>query len=139
MADEDDIAGLRTRLALAERRLADSQRTEAALRETEARHRLLIESWAQVEWETDADGVVVADSPNRRAYTGQGPEELLGHGWVDAIHPDDRAYAERQWAEATPTQGFVNAEFRLRAPDGGWRWTNVRAAPVRDAAGRIRK
>lgn len=101
MADEDDIAGLRARLVLVERRLADS--------------------------------------PNRRAYTGEGLEELLGHGWVDAIHPDDRAYGERQWAEATAAQGFVNAEFRLRAPDGGWRWTNVRAAPVRDDAGRIRK
>jgi PAS domain-containing protein len=53
MADEENIAGLRTRLALIEQRLAESLRAEAALRETEAWHRLLIESWAQAEWETD--------------------------------------------------------------------------------------
>lgn len=33
----------------------------------------------------------------------------------------------------------VNAEFRLRSPDGGWQWTNVRAAPIRGAEGRIEK
>ena len=45
------------------------------LHESEARNRLFSESWAQAVWETDADGVVVADSPSWRAYTGQTPEE----------------------------------------------------------------
>ncbi|GAA3267424.1 hypothetical protein GCM10020258_37650 [Sphingomonas yabuuchiae] len=112
---------------------------ERTLRESEARHRLLIGSWAQAVWETDPDGVVVTDSPSWRAYTGQTETEWLGYGWLDAIHPDDRAYAERQWREAMTIRGLVDAEFRLRAPDGGWRWTNVRAGPVLDAEGRIEK
>ena len=33
----------------------------------------------------------------------------------------------------------VNAEFRLRAPDGGWRWTNVLATPLLDTEGKIEK
>jgi PAS domain S-box-containing protein len=119
--------------------VTDRRRAEASLRESKARHRLLIESWAQAIWETDANGVVVADSPSWRVYTGQTLEEWLGYGWVDAIHPDDRAYAERQWREAIAARGLVDAEFRLRAPDGGWRWTNVRAAPVLDAGGKIEK
>ncbi|MBE7199344.1 MAG: PAS domain-containing protein [Parafilimonas terrae] len=114
-------------------------RVEATLRESEARQSLLIASWAQALWETDAEGVVVADSPSWRAYTGQTLEEWLGYGWLDAIHPDDRAYAERQWRAAIAARGLVNAEFRLRAPDGGWRWTNVRAAAVRNAQGAIEK
>ncbi len=112
---------------------------ECALRESEARHRLLIGSWAQAVWETDAGGVVVTDSPSWRAYTGQTVEQWLGYGWLDAIHPDDRAYAERQWRDAISARGFVDTEFRLSAPDGGWRWTNVRAAPVFNAAGQIDK
>lgn len=119
--------------------VTDRHRAEASLRENETRHRLLIESWAQAVWETDAKGLVIADSPSWRAYTGQSLEEWLGYGWLDAIHPDDRAYAERQWREAIAAHGRINAEFRLRAPDGGWRWTNVRAAPVLDAGGRIEK
>jgi PAS domain S-box-containing protein len=119
--------------------VANRARTEAALRESETRHRLLIESWAQAVWETDARGVVVADSPSWRVYTGQTLQEWLGYGWVDAIHPDDRAYAGQQWREAIAARRLVDAEFRLRSPDGGWRWTNVRAAPVLDADGKIEK
>ncbi len=117
----------------------DRRRARIAMRESEARHRLLIESWAQAIWETDANGVVVADSPSWRAYTGQTLEQWLGYGWLDAIHPDDRAYAERQWREAIAVRGLVDAEFRMRRPDGSWHWTNVRAAPVLDAAGHIEK
>lgn len=115
------------------------KRAETALRENEARQRILIGSWAQAVWETDAAGVVVTDSPSWRAYTGQTLDEWLGYGWLDAIHPDDRAYAERQWREAIAVRGLVNAEFRLRAPDGGWRWTNVRAVPVLDESGIVEK
>ena len=109
-------------------------RAEADLRESEARRRLL-----GAAWETDANGVVTADSPSWRAYTGQSLDEWLGYGWLDAVHPDDRAYAERQWRDAVAANRIVDAEFRLRAPDGGWRWTNVRAAPVLDAEGKIEK
>jgi PAS domain S-box-containing protein len=112
---------------------------DQALRASDARHRLLIESWAQAVWETDADGIVVADSPSWRAYTGQTLEELRGYGWLNAIHPGDQAYAEQQRREAIASRGLLNAEFRLRAPNGGWRWTNVRAAPVLDETGSIRK
>ncbi len=114
-------------------------RTEAALRESETRHRLLVDSVAQATWETDADGVVISDSPSWRGYTGQSLHEWLGYGWLNAIHPDDRAYAERQWRETVAVHGLVDAEFRLRVPDGGWRWTNVRAAPVLDPGGKISK
>lgn len=109
------------------------------LRESETRHRLLIDSWAQAMWETDPAGVVVTDSPTWRAYTGQTLEQWLGYGWLNAIHPDDRAYAEKQWRDAMAARSLLNAEFRLHAPDGGWRWTNVLAAPMLDPAGSIEK
>ncbi len=121
------------------RDITERRAGEAALRESEARHRYLIGSWALAVWETDADGVVVADSPSWRRYTGQTLDEWLGYGWLDAIHPDDRAYAERRWREAVAVRGPVDAEFRLRSPDGGWRWTNVRATPLLDAGGKIEK
>lgn len=119
--------------------VTDRFKAQAAIRESEARHRLLIGSWAQAVWETDAAGVVTTDSPSWRTYTGQTLEAWLGYGWLDAIHPDDRASAERHWCEAIAAHGLVDAEFRLRAPDGGWRWTNIRAAPVPRADGTIEK
>lgn len=119
--------------------VTNQRRSEERLRESEARHRLLIENLAQAVWETDSAGVVVTDSPSWRAYTGQTLDAWLGCGWLDAIHPDDRAYAERQWREAISTRSLVSGEFRLRAPGGEWRWTNVLAAPVLDEKGEIEK
>lgn len=132
-SDRDQV-----RVGLADREKQLSRALET-LRESETRHRLLIESWAQATWETDAAGAVVVDSPSWRAYTGQTEAERLGDGWLNAIHPDDRGYAERHWRESVAARQLVNAEFRLRAPNGGWRWTNVRAAPVLNEAGEIEK
>ncbi len=116
-----------------------SQQQAGILDGSAEHHRLLIESWAQAVWEADADGRVSKDSPSWRAYTGQTLEEWLGDGWLDAIHPDDRDHAWQQWRDAVTARRFLDAEFRLRAPGGSWRWTNVRAAPVLDADGHLGK
>ncbi|MGB9927006.1 MAG: PAS domain S-box protein [Methanosarcina sp.] len=116
-----------------------NKQAEEILRESEERFRLLIETVAQAVWETNAEGEAVTDSPSWRAYTGQTLEEWLGYGWANAVHPDDREYAERQWGEAVTANRNVNAEFRLKNPSGEWRWTNVLAAPIRDYEGRVSK
>jgi PAS domain S-box-containing protein len=106
------------------------ERAEAALRESEARFRSLVEPWAQAVWETAPDGLVVKDSPSWRAYTGQTLEQCLGNGWLDAFHPDDRERAARGWRKAVAARRPLDAELRLRHVGGDWRWTNVRAAPL---------
>jgi PAS domain S-box-containing protein len=119
---------------------ADVRRVaEQRLRESEERFRALVEPFAQAVWEADANGLVVTDSPSWRACTGQALEQWLGEGWIDAVHPGDRAHALRQWHDALRAATPLNAQFRLRSPHGEWRWTNVRAAPIRDGDGRIIK
>ncbi|WP_157063953.1 PAS domain S-box protein [Methylobacterium tarhaniae] len=116
-----------------------AQVAQARIDESEERFRGLVQGMAQAVWDADADGVVVADSPSWRAYTGQTLEEWLGYGWLDAIHPDDRAFAERQWQAAVAAGRNVDAEFRLRQAGGGWSWTNVRAVPLKGSDGSIRR
>jgi PAS domain S-box-containing protein len=103
-------------------------------------YRLLVESFAQATWETDAAGHLGADSPSWRAYTGQTFDEMIGRGWLNAVHPADRDYAEKQWREAIVGGHLVDAEFRvMHAASGGYRWSNVRAMPLRGPGGEIRK
>jgi len=120
--------------------ITERKRAEAALSESEERFRSLVQGFAQAVWETNPEGMVVADSPSWRAYTGQAIEEWLGEGWLNAVHPDDREDVHRQWREALREIRVANAEFRLKSAEGDeWRWTNVRVAPIFDPNGAIRK
>lgn len=122
--------------------LADRRRAaaETALRDSEQRHRLLVESVAQAVWETDADGVLADPSPSWCAYTGQAVAEARGDGWLAAIHPEDRALADAAWRAAVAAKRPMQGEWRLRhAVSGGWRWTQVRAAPVPGPGGTVRR
>lgn len=113
--------------------------TENKLRESEQRFRVLVEAISQAVWETDQHGMVVEESPTWLDYTGQAAGDAVGDGWLNAIHPDDRPAFERTWKNAVEFTRNLDAEFRLRSPDGSWRWTHVRAAPMRDADGNITK
>lgn len=120
--------------------LVERERVATELREAELRARTLVEGMAQAFWETDAQGNVVADSPSWRHYTGQALGQWQGRGWLEAVHPDDRAHASRIWADAVVQRRPVDAEYRLwHAANGNYRWTNVRAAPLLDADGAVHK
>ncbi|QGZ59360.1 PAS domain S-box protein [Paraburkholderia acidiphila] len=119
--------------------ITERKRVETECVDSEERFRALVEGFAQAVWEADAHGQAALVSPGWSDYTGQPGEEWLGEGWANAVHPDDRAYALRQWKDAIAAQRVVNAEFRLHVATGGWRWTNVRAAPIWNPDGTVRK
>jgi two-component system CheB/CheR fusion protein len=115
------------------------KRTETALRENETRLRDLLGLLALAVWETDAEGRVVTDSPSWRGYTGQRVEEWMGEGWIDAVHPEDRAEVLRQWKDAVAARSAIDLAFRLRSPGEGWRRSRVRALPLFNIDGTVRK
>jgi two-component system CheB/CheR fusion protein len=112
---------------------------QAGLQENERRFHALAEEFSQAVWETDAQGKVTSDSPSWRGYTGQTLDQWLGQGWIEAIHPQDRERALSLWREAVAARRMLDTEYRLRNPAGGWRRTHVRAAPLLNTDGSIRK
>jgi signal transduction histidine kinase len=58
-------------------------------------------------------------------------------GWLNAVHPDERAQTMAAWAEAD-ARGLFSVEHRTyHAAEGTYRWFQSRAIPVRDAKGHI--
>jgi PAS domain S-box-containing protein len=110
---------------------------EGALRD-EQRHRLLADSVPDPLWCSTADGSAIDYNRRWFDYTGQTPEQALGAGWVEAIHPDDRDSVRQWWRNNGETARSYRAEYRLRrASDGQYRWHQSQAEPVLDERGRI--
>ncbi len=77
--------------------------------------------------------------PSWRAYTGQTVEEVIGLGWLDAIHPDDRERTNQVWMEAVQTRSLYDVEYRIRGADGNYRYFQGRGVPILDEDGNIQE
>ena len=110
---------------------------QAHLEREEARYRSLVQAAADIVWTTPPSGELDADQSEWRAVTGQTVEESVGTGWLDAVHPDDRAETLRAWQHAVETRTEYRTEHRLRHADGSYRWMSVRGVPVLGADGEV--
>ncbi|EHM02195.1 PAS domain S-box protein [Acetobacteraceae bacterium AT-5844] len=135
-----DLAGaVMTELAMS-LRLRDLDAANAALRESEARHRALFEVSPQVVWFADAAGRLTYVNQHYAALVGLPAEQALGEGWLTSIHPEDHESVRAAWAEAVGRADGYEVEFRIRRrSDGSYRWHLCRGAPVHDAAGRVER
>jgi PAS domain S-box-containing protein len=106
-------------------------------RHNSQRYESLVGAYSDFVWICDAEGRLVEDIPWWRTFTRQPVEALLGHGWLDAVHPDDRAGVEAAWDESVQTGGLFDVEYRIVDPEGSVRSLEVRGAPVRGPEGEI--
>ncbi|WP_294235898.1 GAF domain-containing protein [uncultured Sphingomonas sp.] len=113
------------------------KRAEVASRASQRRLLTLIEGIPQLVWTATRDGQWTWASPQWVEMTGLSVEQSMGHGWLAAVHPNDREAARRFWADASE-RGDLAMEGQLRdARTGRYRWFKTRATPVRDDHGTI--
>ncbi|WP_247888203.1 PAS domain S-box protein [Azospirillum brasilense] len=110
---------------------------EAALRESEARFRLMADAVPQIVWITDAEGRVEFFNRQWADYTGVAYDSRTGPATVsdviaEFIHPDDAAMTAERFQEAQRTGSLFLVEHRLRSRTGDYRWFLVRGLPYRN-------
>jgi signal transduction histidine kinase/PAS domain-containing protein len=59
------------------------------------------------------------------------------YGWLDVVHPDDRAHAQAAWVETMEKGVEYNVEYRIRRREGGYAHVVSRAVPVRRPDGAV--
>ncbi len=115
------------------------RRAERWLKESEERFRTLTQASSAMIWTTGPSGAFLANQAEWNRFTGQPAEAALGWGWLDAVHPDDRAETRTAWQRAVAERTSLALEQRLRRADGMWRHMAVSAAPLLDANNSIRE
>jgi PAS domain S-box-containing protein len=110
---------------------------ERALKESEARFRVIANAMPQAVWSTRPDGFHDYYNDQWYAFTGMPYGSTDGAGWNALFHPDDQALAWAKWRHSLDTGEPYEIEYRLRHHTGSYRWVLGRALPVRAEDGGI--
>ncbi|MEU4217087.1 SpoIIE family protein phosphatase [Actinoplanes sp. NPDC026623] len=134
---DDDLALLEE---TAERTWAavERARAEAALRESEAQFRQVVEATPQLIWVARADGSLEMRNDSWSAIAGaeaSTDRELL----VPAVHPDDRDDFLDSWDSCRATGARFDREARLRHRGGDYRWYLIRVTAFLNGTGTVAK
>ncbi|HYF07426.1 MAG TPA: PAS domain-containing protein, partial [Acetobacteraceae bacterium] len=129
LREAEELAQL-VRETEAQRRLA-----AAALRESDARFRLVAESAPVMLWMGDPQGRCIYLNRALRDFWGVAPEDIPNFSWVPTIHPDDTAALFEEFGKAMGARAPLVVEARYRRQDGEYRRLRTEAQPRLDADG----
>ena len=115
--------------------------SESALRASEQRYALAMEGANEGHWDWSMTGGPSFLSPKMMELYGKSVDTPVTtfQAWLAQleVHPDERS----RWIAALDAHvagrtDHYEFEYRVRHPDGQWRWLHARGRCVRDAAGR---
>jgi len=116
----------------------EAKRSEDALRKSENRLRLVIDTIPAMAWSVLPDGAVDFLNQPCLDYTGLSLEQYIEEP-TRPIHPEDIARVLEKWLAAIAVGEPYEDEMRLRRADGEYRWFLIRTVPLRDEHGNIVK
>jgi PAS domain S-box-containing protein len=111
--------------------------SEAALRESERQLQQIIASIPGLTWRADAQGNITYWSQTFIDYADATLEEIIGYGFLEYIHPEDRDRVMTTWVGILQSGQPGESETRIRRADGQYRWFLWRVSPFFDSAGKL--
>jgi PAS domain S-box-containing protein len=80
----------------------------------------------------NADGSRDYISDRFYEFTGATPNSANDFGWLDYVHPEDKQKAMADWLLCVESGANYEAEYRMQAKDGNYRWFRARAVPIQN-------
>lgn len=113
------------------------KRTEAALRESDDRMRLMADAMPQLAWMANPDGFIHWYNRGWYEYTGTTPDEMQGWGWQSVHDPNVLPDVMKRWTASIASGHPFEMTFPLRGEDGRFRFFLTRVRPLKDQNGNV--
>ena len=120
------------------RDITERKGAEKALRESEEKHRLIVENTNEVIMLTRPDGVITYVSPASRTVIGFTPDELEGQQF-QIVHPEDLAEVKIAHFMALKGSSASNLEYRILTGSDKIKWVSHSWAPITERGHLIMK
>ncbi|TWH39096.1 ATP-binding protein [Dulcicalothrix desertica] len=121
-----------------ERQAAELAAINAELKKSEEKFRGLSACSPVGIFLTDINGFYTYTNPSCQKIYGFAEEtRMIGEGWVQAIHPDDRERVINDWYKLSRAGEEYHDEFRIITSSGIERWVYVHSSPMRSDKGNL--
>jgi PAS domain S-box-containing protein len=111
------------------------QASEASLRESEKRFRIVADAAPVLIWMSGIDKLCTFFNKRWLEFTGRSFEQELGNGWAEGVHSNDLQQCLQTYTEAFDARKPFVMQYRLRRYDGEYRWISDEGVPRYDANG----
>jgi PAS domain S-box-containing protein len=115
--------------------ITETKSAQAEIARSEDRFRLMAENAPTFIWISDESAKCTYVNKKWLAQTGRTLQQELGDGWLESIHPEDRADVKKRFLKAFATRSSFELEYRLRSASGQYLWIIDRGAPFYSSAG----
>jgi PAS domain S-box-containing protein len=115
--------------------ISDRKRAETAIRESEERFRNIADTAPVLSWVSGPDKLLTFINRGWLTFTGSTLEQVVGDGWIEKMHPDDRDRCYTDYASAFDAHRIFQTECRLRRVDGEYRWMLTNGSPRFESSG----
>ncbi|HYC33484.1 MAG TPA: response regulator [Gemmatimonadales bacterium] len=129
------LLGAATTVTTARREIARRTRTEAVLRDSESRFRMLADHAPVMIWLEDERGDCIYLNHAWLSFTGRSFADEAGSGWLDGMRADDREPYRQAVKAAWAGHRVYTVQFRMTRHDGETRWLQETGAPRLEGPG----